>query len=282
MARFAVAALVLAFAASAFAACFPSGATYFGGATSVQAQRTRSSAPTAPMAATPPSAIGAVSAEDLVLQGLDGGGTTEVGGAGGGAGSEGGGSEGQDQGGDGEAGHGAWDGGCWGRESSGAGYAGFKANTYQVAASDAAMTTAQESGLGFSKLTVPQGLQTYSVLFNGATELTLSCQSLANLYSGFSKSIGGGAITILVARSDSSGTTFVFTSYLNLCTAAGARPWPSSKVGESGIAWGSTALVSQSGSSGVASYVFSHPGAIGYLGNPVELWLYLPKGDFKI
>eukprot|EP00850_Spirogloea_muscicola_P017142 SM000144S00690 [mRNA] locus=s144:249028:249322:+ [translate_table: standard] len=37
MACFAVAALVLAFAASAFAACSPSGATYFGGATSVQA-----------------------------------------------------------------------------------------------------------------------------------------------------------------------------------------------------------------------------------------------------
>eukprot|EP00850_Spirogloea_muscicola_P010160 SM000059S18637 [mRNA] locus=s59:50961:53853:+ [translate_table: standard] len=130
------------------------------------------------------------------------------------------------------------------------------------------MTTAQESSLGFSKLTIPQGLQSYSMLFNGATALTLSCQSLADLYSGFSTSIGGGAITVPVARSDSSGTTFVFTSYLNLCTAGGARQWPSTKVGESGIAWGSSALVAQSGSGGVASYIFSHPGSIGYLGTP--------------
>eukprot|EP00850_Spirogloea_muscicola_P014737 SM000108S14181 [mRNA] locus=s108:55560:56527:+ [translate_table: standard] len=185
MARLAVAALVLAFAASAFAACSPSGSTYFGGATSAL--------------------------ENQVLST-----------------------------------YGTY--GCYASVGSSAGYAGFKANTYQVAASDAAMTTAQESGLGFSKLTVPQGLQAYSMLFNGATELTLSCQSLADLYSGFSKSIGGGAITIPVARSDSFR-----------------------KVGESGIAWGSTALVTQSGSSGVASCVFSHPGAIGYLGNPVAV-----------
>eukprot|EP00850_Spirogloea_muscicola_P003461 SM000014S00249 [mRNA] locus=s14:266321:267539:+ [translate_table: standard] len=210
MARFAVAVLVLAFAASAFAACSPSGSTYFGGATSVQAL------------------------ENQVLST-----------------------------------YGTY--GCYASVGSGAGYTGFKANTYQVAASDAAMTTAQESGLGFSKLTIPQGLQSYSMLFNGATALTLSCQSLADLYSGFSASIGGGAITVPVARSDSSGTTFVFTSYLNLCTAGGARPWPASKVGESGIAWGSSALVAQSGSSGVASYIFSHPGSIGYLGTPVAV-----------
>eukprot|EP00850_Spirogloea_muscicola_P023539 SM000365S13725 [mRNA] locus=s365:27332:28565:- [translate_table: standard] len=209
MARFAVAALVLAFAASAFAACSPSGATYFGGATSVQ-----------PL-------------ENQVLSS-----------------------------------YGSY--GCYASVGSGAGYTGFQANTYQVAASDAAMTTAQESGLGFSKLTVPQGLQSYSLLFNGASELTLSCQSLADLYSGYSTSIGGGAITVPVARSDSSGTSFVFSSYLNLCTAGGARPWPSSKVGEV-VSWGSPRLVTQSGSGGVASYVFSHPGAICYLGTPVAI-----------
>eukprot|EP00850_Spirogloea_muscicola_P022046 SM000274S09993 [mRNA] locus=s274:70310:70990:+ [translate_table: standard] len=86
------------------------------------------------------------------------------------------------------------------------------ARTYLVAASVAAMTTAQESGLGYVKYTVLQGLQSYSLLLNGTTDLTLSCQSLADLYSGYSSSIGGGAITIPVARSDSLGTSFVFSS----------------------------------------------------------------------
>eukprot|EP00850_Spirogloea_muscicola_P026559 SM008253S22991 [mRNA] locus=s8253:204:666:+ [translate_table: standard] len=77
MARFAVAVLVLAFAASAFATCSPAGSTYFGGATSVQAL------------------------ENQVLST-----------------------------------YGTY--GCYASVGSGAGYAGFKANTYQVAASDAA------------------------------------------------------------------------------------------------------------------------------------------------
>eukprot|EP00850_Spirogloea_muscicola_P004748 SM000020S06098 [mRNA] locus=s20:988537:989407:+ [translate_table: standard] len=131
--------------------------------------------------------------------------------------------------------------GCYANVGSGAGYNGFKARTYLVAASDAAMTSAQESNLGFVRYTVPQGLQSYSLLYNGTTQLTLSCQNLADLYSGFSTSIGAGAITIPVARSDSSGTSFVFSSYLNLCTAGGIRPWPATKVGEV-VAWGSPNL----------------------------------------
>eukprot|EP00850_Spirogloea_muscicola_P022158 SM000280S10713 [mRNA] locus=s280:85997:86982:+ [translate_table: standard] len=204
MARLAVAALVLAFVASAFAAFSPSGATYFGCATFVQ-----------PL-------------DNLVLSS-----------------------------------YGTY--GCYasvGPAFSGAGYNGFQANTYQVAASDAAMTTAQESALGFQKLTVPQGLQSYSLLFNGASELTLSCQSLADLYSGYSTSIGRGAIIVPVARSDSSGTSFVFSSYLNLCTAGGARPWPSSKVGE---------VVSWEWLRRRRFIRVLPPGAIFYLGTPVAV-----------
>eukprot|EP00850_Spirogloea_muscicola_P023528 SM000364S13663 [mRNA] locus=s364:50699:52272:+ [translate_table: standard] len=61
--------------------------------------------------------------------------------------------------------------GCY---TSSAGYTVLKANTYTIAASDAAMTTEQESGLGFSKLTLPQCLQSYSLLYNGATAFTLA------------------------------------------------------------------------------------------------------------
>eukprot|EP00850_Spirogloea_muscicola_P023190 SM000336S12813 [mRNA] locus=s336:3934:5144:+ [translate_table: standard] len=161
--------------------------------------------------------------------------------------------------------------GCYDAVNSGTGYSGFKNNTYKVAASTTSMTTAQESALGFTKLTVPQGLQSFSVLYNGATALTLSAQSLADLYSGFSVSIGGGAITVPVARSDTgAGATYVFTSYLNLATATGPRPWPSSKVGDV-VAWGSPRLVTASGSNGVASYVFSHPGSVTYLSTSVAV-----------
>eukprot|EP00850_Spirogloea_muscicola_P016138 SM000129S26125 [mRNA] locus=s129:127884:128555:+ [translate_table: standard] len=76
--------------------------------------------------------------------------------------------------------------GCYQLASPTDAYNRIKANNYQVVAADWAMTTAQESGLGFSKLTMTQGLQSYSLLYNGAKALTLSCQSLADLYSGFS------------------------------------------------------------------------------------------------
>eukprot|EP00850_Spirogloea_muscicola_P018769 SM000175S03316 [mRNA] locus=s175:236786:240025:+ [translate_table: standard] len=158
--------------------------------------------------------------------------------------------------------------GCYASVGSGAGYSGFKAQTNQLAASDAAMTTNQEATLGFPKLTLPQGLQSYSVLYNGVTALPLSCQSLADLYSGFFLSIGGGALTVAVVHLGNSGTSYVFSSYLNLCTASGPRPWPSTKVGEN-VVWGSTLLVAASTSINAALYVYSHPGSVAYLGNPV-------------
>ena len=72
-----------------------------------------------------------------------------------------------------------------------------------------------------------------------------------------------GTAIVLVHRSDTSGSTFLFTSYMN---AQDPADWSSSLIGTT-VAWpGHSGEQGAQGSNGIISTVRSIPGAIGYVG----------------
>lgn len=72
-----------------------------------------------------------------------------------------------------------------------------------------------------------------------------------------------GSAIVLVHRADSSGSTFLFTSYMN---AQDPTDWSSSLIGTT-VAWpNQPGEIGAKGSSGIVSAVASAPGSIGYVG----------------
>jgi len=164
--------------------------------------------------------------------------------------------------------------------SSGAGIASAAAGTADIGASDAFLspaTLAKYSDL----VNIPLAVAALMVVYNvtgvaASTHLRLDGTVLARIFGGKISRWDDPAIAALnpavklpgtaivpVHRADSSGSTFLFTSYLNAQDPAG---WSSSLIGTT-VAWPRTAgALGAVGSDAIVSRVKSAPGAIGYVG----------------
>lgn len=172
---------------------------------------------------------------------------------------------------------------------SGAGVTQFTANTVDFGASDVGMTDAQLATAPDAQL-LPTviGAVTLSYNLSGVSSLKLDGPAIANIYLGAIKNWNDPALTALnpgvnlpnapvqvAYRSDSSGTSGVFTDYLSKVSdtwkaqvgASTAPHWP---VGQGG-----------QGNAGVAAVVKQTPNSIGYIELTYALQNKLPFADVK-
>lgn len=138
------------------------------------------------------------------------------------------------------------------------------------AGSDVPPTNAQEKSAKGTLLTFPTAVAGVSIVYNlpGSPTVTFSAQVLANIYRGritswkqVNSALPNLPITP-VARSDGSGTTNDFTTFLSRASSR----WPASLVGNGPFVFGNPRQVSASGSIGVADAVKGKVGTIGYVG----------------
>jgi phosphate transport system substrate-binding protein len=164
--------------------------------------------------------------------------------------------------------------------SSGVGISSAAAGTVNIGASDAYLSPAD-----MAKYTtlenIPLAVAALMVVYNvpgisATTHLKLNGTVLAKIYSGKITKWNDPAITalnsgvtlpsasiVLVHRADSSGSTFLFTSYLN---AQDPTDWSSSLIGTT-VAWPTQpGEIGATGSGGVVSSVKSTTDSIGYVG----------------
>lgn len=161
---------------------------------------------------------------------------------------------------------------------SGGGIAEFTQGVVDFGATDAPMTAAEQSAAqgaqGAAVLSIPMILGSVAIIYNlsGTQSLNLDGPTLANIYLGNITKWNDPAIKQLnpgvtlpsdaiqpVQRSDSSGTSYVFTSYLSTVSPAWTTAVGSSKAPTWPVGTGAT------GSSGVAAAVQQTKGAIGYV-----------------
>ena len=164
--------------------------------------------------------------------------------------------------------------------SSGVGISSAAAGTVDIGASDAYLSPAD-----MAKYTtlenIPLAVAALMVVYNvpgvsASAHLKLNGTVLAKIYSGKITKWNDPAITalnpgvtlpsasiVLVHRADSSGSTFLFTSYLN---AQDPTDWSSSLIGTT-VAWPTQpGEIGATGSGGVVSGVKSTTDSIGYVG----------------
>lgn len=161
---------------------------------------------------------------------------------------------------------------------SGDGIKRFSAGTVDFGASDVPMTAAEQAAArGGPIIQVPVDLGAVVVSYNldntgGLTvPLRLAGAVLARIYLGQITKWDDPAITALnpgddlpdelinvVHRSDSSGTTYIFTNYLSSVSPAWAHGPGTSKTIKWPVGFGGT------GSTGVAAFLKALPGSIGY------------------
>jgi phosphate transport system substrate-binding protein len=164
--------------------------------------------------------------------------------------------------------------------SSGVGISSAAAGTVEIGASDAYLSPAD-----MAKYTtlenIPLAVAALMVVYNvpgvsASTHLKLNGTVLAKIYSGKITKWNDPAITalnpgvtlpsasiVLVHRADSSGSTFLFTSYLD---AQDSTDWSSSLIGTT-VAWPKQpGEIGATGSGGVVSSVKSTTDSIGYVG----------------
>jgi len=160
---------------------------------------------------------------------------------------------------------------------SGAGVTDLSQKTVEVGASDAPLSSTQVSALpsGSTVLTIPELVAGVAVIYDVsgiAKGLNLSGSVLAGIYLGQITNWDSSAISALnpaaklpdanitvVERADSSGTTYVFTSWLSLENTT----WKTSVGAATTVAWPTG--IKESGSLGVAGTVKSDPNSIGYV-----------------
>jgi phosphate transport system substrate-binding protein len=164
--------------------------------------------------------------------------------------------------------------------SSGTGILSAAAGTTDIGASDAYLSPADVSKYT-NLVNIPLAVAALMVIYHvpglsPSTHLKLNGQVLAKIYGGQITAWNDPAIRnlnpgvtlpgtaiVLVHRSDTSGSTFLFTSYMN---AQDPADWSSSLIGTQ-VAWPSqSGEQGASGSNGIVSKVHSLPGAIGYVG----------------
>lgn len=172
---------------------------------------------------------------------------------------------------------------------SGAGVTQFTANTVDFGASDVGMTDVQLAAAPDAQI-IPTviGAVTLSYNLSGVTSLNLDGPAIANIYLGVIKNWNDPALTALnpgmnlpnvpiqvAYRTDSSGTSGVFTDYLSKVSdtwkaqvgASTAPHWP---VGQGGP-----------GNAGVAAVVKQTPNSIGYIELTYALQNKLAFADVK-
>jgi phosphate transport system substrate-binding protein len=156
---------------------------------------------------------------------------------------------------------------------SGGGIAAITNKTVDFGASDAPLTPDQFNACG-GCVQIPWVLSATSVMYNMpgvAMQLKITGPVLADIYLGKITNWNDARLQRLnkgeklpdrkitpVYRSDSSGTTFNFTSYLNTASKA----WKSRVGNGTNVNW--PAGVGARGSSGVSGVISRTPGAIGY------------------
>jgi phosphate transport system substrate-binding protein len=160
---------------------------------------------------------------------------------------------------------------------SGAGVTDLSQKTVDFGASDAPLSSTQVSALpsGSTVLTIPELVAGVAIIYDisGVSKgLNLTGSVLAGIYLGTITNWDNSAITSLspdsklpnanitvVERADSSGTTYVYTSWLSLENTT----WKSSVGAATTVAWPTG--IKESGSLGVAGTVKSDPNSIGYV-----------------
>ena len=164
--------------------------------------------------------------------------------------------------------------------SSGEGISAAAAGTVDIGASDAYLspaTLAKYTSLVNIPLAVAALMVVYHVPGIGSSaHLRLNGRVLAQMFTGKISRWDDPAITALnpgvrlpgtavvpVHRADSSGSTFLFTSYLNAQDPSG---WDSSRIGTT-VAWPRRpGAIAAAGSDAIVSRVKSAPGAVSYVG----------------
>jgi phosphate transport system substrate-binding protein len=164
-----------------------------------------------------------------------------------------------------------------GGTGSGTGITDASTGTVSIGASDAYLSsadTAQSPGL----LNIPLAISAQQINYNlpGVKHLKLDGTVLAQIYSGKITSWDDPALKALnpgvplpsmkiitLHRADSSGDTFLFTSYLNAQDSAG---WGSSQVNTS-VSWPSVpGALAETGNSGMVAGCQANRGCIAYIG----------------
>ena len=164
---------------------------------------------------------------------------------------------------------------------SGKGIAGAAAGTADIGASDAYLSSGQQTQSPNLE-NVPLAVSAQQINFNltGVQSLKLNGTVLAGIYQGTIRNWDDQAIAkinpgvplpdmkiVPVKRSDSSGDTFLFTSYLSAQDPA----WKSARAFGTTVAWpGVTGEVSAKGNSGMVAACQAHPGCIAYIGISYE------------
>ena len=157
---------------------------------------------------------------------------------------------------------------------SGAGIQAIEAKTVEFGASDAPLATADLNKAGLTQFPLTIGGVVLAVNLDGVGDgqLKLDGPTLAKIFMGDIKSWDDPAIKALnpgvtlpsmaintVHRSDSSGTTFIFTSYLS----AVSSQWQSKYGASKDISWAGG--VGGNKNTGVATAVQQTKGSIGYV-----------------
>jgi phosphate transport system substrate-binding protein len=163
----------------------------------------------------------------------------------------------------------------YGGGGSGAGIKQLTEGTVDFGASDMPMTDEQISAMKVKPLHFPTVAGACVLTYNvpGVSELKFSPETIVGIFDGSVKKWNDKAIAkdnpgaklpgddiIPIHRSDSSGTTFMFTDYLSKVS-----PQWKSKVGaNTKVSWPAEGL-NGNGSNGVSALVKQTPGAIGYV-----------------
>ena len=164
--------------------------------------------------------------------------------------------------------------------SSGTGISSAAAGTTDIGASDAYLSPADVSK-HTNLVNIPLAVAALMVIYHvpglgPSTHLKLDGKVLARIFGGRITTWNDPAIRdlnpgltlpgtaiVLVHRSDTSGSTFLFTSYLN---AQDPADWSSALIGTQ-VAWpGQPGEQGVTGSNGIIGTVQATPGAIGYVG----------------
>jgi phosphate transport system substrate-binding protein len=174
---------------------------------------------------------------------------------------------------------------------SGGGITQFTAKTVDFGASDIYLNDDQEAAVGAPVLNIPMIHWAVAVTYNltGVTQaLNFSSDTIAGIYLGTITNWNDPAIAAdnpgvtlpdlaitVVHRSDGSGTTFNFTSYLS----GVSDTWNSEVGAGTSVNWPTGA--GGKGSEGVTAVVSQTPGAIGYVELSYALQNSLPVGNVK-
>jgi phosphate ABC transporter phosphate-binding protein len=168
---------------------------------------------------------------------------------------------------------------------SGAGITALIDKTVTFAGSDAPLSTSEREKAP-NALHIPETIGSIAIAYNipgVPSGLKLTGQIIADIFEGkitmwndpaianLNPTVALPATTInTVHRSESSGTTFVFTGYLSQASSS----WKNNVGQSKSVAWPSANGVASSGNSGVASIISSTANSVGY----VELAYALQTG----